>query len=620
MKIGLKIKDQVSYLPKPEYINRNEKDYYDPSEDCPPVLFFKFDETVQSSNSQTIPIFKPRDCEFELTGTPILNETSQNPFTAIIVDLLVPISSKFHRTVKTRQSKVIVCYMDQLKKKDTFQISLANKNKQVLYEFTVKVQYISWNGLDRFIGTDWEGTRESAKKKEFKITSKFRKDAMENDSIFDTFGKGMENYDVFSSHAFNGPKPINSFLFIQPQESNEMYWIRLLEYVIILRKTEIASTFTGSTVEFFKTLDLREQVSILMDMCCSVSVNTTYLTDYILGTDGILEKTDDFSHICFGSGDCEDLSVFTYYSFMTFRTFGYETGYSHEVLKYLHNISTKFEMLLTVAALNHPQAQKRSICLHMCVLLITKKWLLDHVYVLDSNVKKGEIDDGIKLIKEYEEKNGNLNLEILNGTKKESLPNVLFGESTSFIYPYQTEDYVTKGLDKKKEYKRYAGVRRRQYQSKDYIFHERYITTITNYFIKHPAIQVNLPTLWFTYNEKSKRGGLTKGIESWDLYKQNQKDYADIKLIPQAHLADFPQSVGLIENLSTEKLPYTKLFYNETTSYPISIPKSLSGLTVMTMNEDVYPRLVKRIDVRTIVGIMYFEMLPNLKIVMVWFK
>lgn len=644
MKIHFQISDLEDNLPT-EGIPNKKGDCYIYDDEYKSYFLVGFNESVENVELLRIPIDSTQT-EFTFEGDIDPSKKERNAFSCIIVSLYIPILKK-GSVLMTRQGKCIVCYLDELKENKPYVVTLDNRDDEILCEFTFKVTKIEWGETRGILEKDWKIWDEYRNKCKETLRSEslfFRKRAIDAYYHFDKCGQGMEGYDSFCGHQFKTDRATPCYLFFEAGETNEKYWIQLFEYIMLIKMTEYGVKNDDKTKYFF-TLDLFDQCTVLIEMCMTLSINTYYLSDYILKLDGSLVNTDDYSNPCEGSDDCDGLSLYGYYAFTMFRKL-FESGkIKHKALLFLAEYSSKVIPLLTYSCLNRPRKKERSIEFHLTLLFITKKWLLEHfnLDIIEDKTLRGKMSSGIYKISEVEEHMGNLNTKVLVGTNFEEIPTVLFGEGTGWIYPIQTNIYCPELEEKKIFPIKVLGAKKKMYQREDFQWHLRYILNETTFFIDHPYYPVNISSFYFSYSKSSKIQLNVKGVVSDDLYQENINTTFDIELVPQSYFYDFPDCIPEIKNACTDKFRMIPLFINEDGSlkdrckkgeglidmippytktkinFNGTIPKDFKGLSYSIIPSDVYFQYEKELS-KIMVGVKLFKPSPNIFLFIVWYK
>lgn len=560
-----------------------------------------------------------------------------DPFACIVCEFRVPIQKTNGKVVMSRQGKVVVAYIDQIHVEQTHHIIMKNRNSQIMVEFDLKIKaFECWRENSEITR---ETLRTFSRNKQFiqslrewiwedhkKITKKWIHDASRRSSSFKRNAPGMERFDLWSDPSFLGVRPTNSYLFYRISTSNELYWKKLVHYELLCRKTEYDVSPDLDDDKFFDSLSTNDQVAVLVDIHGCVSVNTPYCSDYIVNPeDGSLKSTDEYSNICEGCGDCDDLAANIAFSFLIFQKWGYDAqkkgglGIQSSTLQKLWKFTQYYVCSLTIAALRLPSDDKSpKIDNHVTTLFTLKLWLLNQVDV--RQIEDSETSLNLARIKQTEEAMGNLRTTIKrissDGMREidDPLPVILFGEATGKIYPFDTSVYCPPQILKSQEKSfsrpiRYSTMQGRIYHSKKQQFHLRYFLLITNFFITHPTSPTNLPTLYFSYRPKDNLDPYYvsewKGVTSSDLYKLNKQrreteddDDDDVVLIPQAQFGNFENDVRTIQAISRDKFSFTPcISYNQSNTTKDKYPYETNGRSVNSMIYESYlPQIPKNTE------------------------
>lgn len=560
---------------------------------------------------------------FEQSSSETLPTHMIEPFASVIAELRVPLARDGRPVVMSRQSKAIVTHLDEIDHRmEAKRIVMNNKMHQTIAAFTIYIEshvvsiknvndglFNSNSNLSSYISSYSKSLYSPLRQKIHEIikaeTTEVQQQAYLRTKRFNQYGKGMERYDLFTDHSFWEDRPINAYLFNRFRESSAQYWIRIFEYVMMIRKTEYGLESSVDSTKMYMGLPLREQLAVMTDMFSSVSVSTVYLSDYILDIKtGLLTMTDDFSNVCEGSGDCEDMHLCIYdcaHSFVRFCEKNKGVFDSEPALDSISQHATLYNCCLCLSALNCPSSKPPKMVCHMTALFLHTKWMLNHI---DTNqISDMETIDGLQRIRQVEAASGHLKDRVINKSNpsaSELYTPVLFAEGTGFIYPYQEDDYSPKQYLDKKPRKRqipFPGLKYRKYQSNDWKYHLRYILLITNFFIDYKkAPKVNLPSMYFSYRPQTTNIGNTlsesseRGIESNDLYAENHTPTREIVLIPQVQFSDVKRITFALSRLCMDKFSLTPHYSNSVGSFKHK--EYFSEQSISTKNKSLEGRII----------------------------
>lgn len=423
---------------------------------------------------------------------------------------------------------------------------------------------------------------------------------------------------VFSTYSFHGLSPLSTYLLSnspinitsyndtpddkdnyvnwnkQDQEKpsssqywsvkkGEMFFLRLMAYVMTLRQSELFFNKTKSGDgylgwENWKLLTVNDKLSILMDMISICSGSTMYLSDFSIdkqfvemksgdGKKRIRIGTEDFSVTSEGSGDCEDLATYIYSMFLNICK-----GSEHFALKDIGYLCRFFIPFLCLNCVNAPSMNGMdkdapNVSGHMIMLLVRKKWfyknqseshpmwsnksMIEEINSLHDLLLKtiGEFDkkynghyfqnvpnNGNTLddLYKWESENGNIDdfsdydFDIFDSLNKpDAIRNVYIGEGTAYLRQqslYAIERYdaigkITKKFSSGGGHNRYYDI----FEKNDAFYKQVYIA-FSDYFFIHG---VNIPWIHFTY-ENTKIYGVTHsslitGKPDQDLISNSQK-------------------------------------------------------------------------------------------------
>jgi hypothetical protein len=630
MQISFVIKNIKNLLPKSN--DESKSDMFSLKDD--PYILIGFNEIIQNTQLLKIPLTTQSNQIHTISGDLNFDNLNNNIFSCIITSLYVPILKHRQFLEYSRQGKEIVYYLDEVNKGSGREVLLKTKDGDIMCSFDIVIVSLLMDKMNfmQNIMKTWSTTRKKLKFQLREETEYFKQNCRSKASTFSEFGDNMERFDTFTTHAFGGERPTNSFLFFELQQTNEKYWIQSFEYIMMIKKTELGMSNSEDSVILFEKMSVREQLTVYVDLVSAISVNTTYLSDYILKPDGSLKTTDDHSNIEEGSGDCEDHALSILYNVKMFQKCNDQTktGFTNKALKTIYLLSTLYECGLTLCGLNTSPQKGLTLVCHMAILFLFKPWMLNNLAFgeRDMLIPESNLNDIIMYENDVVSR-AKLSIDV------KSLPIVLFGEGTTFLYPYQTDDYVTTNLDEKdiKTLKLNA-ISRRSYQSKENQYHLRYILFITNFFIEHTVCPVNIPTLYFTYKRKE-RGALIKGVISDDLYLQNHQVSSNILLTPQSHLRKLGDSTQLLKLTSLDKFGFTPLFISDKTDTPLGryehvipqviyneVPKTFKSYNYIITQYKNYNKLksnYEQMKTISIKGVKTVKLTNELIICIIWF-
>lgn len=663
-RVKFTLSNYTNFLPTQTPRHTGKKDHFIVDEErYPQYLRMGLNESYDETNSERIPVKSiPTDSKetdvYEIRGVldskfiipdhyvrdvmnlnpKVKKELQFDPFAGIFIELHVAVKSDEYPTVMPRHSKVMVGYMDQISIQKTFYIKITNQRGNVLSQVQVNIKSIDYSTNESYDpkkkieseSNAMRSVREWIQEEGAKITKEFFRKASNRSYRFKKWGEGMRRFDLFVEPSFMGGRSINSFIYFRISKSNEAFWKRILSFVLSCKKTEYGVDLSVDDEEFFSSLSEHEKGAVLVEVCCSISVNMTYHSDYILTPEGMLLDTDDYSNVCEGSGDCDDLALFILYLFETFRKLGYDLhSMNHEesklngghfkskALESLWELSKKYQCCLSITTLGQPSSKTKSICNHVSTQFLHKKLLID---LVDLRQVDSQTAQNVLLVREYEEKMGNLETSKIVSRKsgeREQYPMVLFGEGTGMIYPYQTDVYFPKEYEKNRQNLskcpiEFRNLRGKMFQSKKFQFHVRYTLLITNFFITHP-IKTNLPTFYFSYRPKDNLDpdyeSEMKGVDSGDLFAYNNTEKLEkmkdrVVLIPQVTFDDLYHAEHIIRVISRDKLAFTPL---------VAFSDNLDDKIVGNQNGVEGRSTIQTKSTSSLNSISYFELISDSK-------
>jgi hypothetical protein len=597
MYVGFRIKNFRSYLPKaPTDVTQLRGDYLVINDQTPPLIEIAFNIAVKNSARIRIPITSkgsPSESsiyyihgeptpKFDLTKF-IEKESKEpviDPFSSIIAELHVGVGSHSHPTVMPRFSKRTIAFIDELQESMSYKVDLKNMKRETLVTFDMEIVSIDWGSVKLPKSSLYPSIRETVRKLKIQENLHFKQEAIRNSHKFrfpngeddDTECEPMMKYDIWMQKAFAEERPLNVFLMVEPEPTNEEHWQQRFEYVMAQKQVEygvLEKYNTNHVIFYMEKMDAREQHAVYAEMMPAVSVNTTYVSDYILELDGTLTPSDDWSNICEACGDCDDSSGATYESTMAFLRCGAELKgqFKNEALAYMWKyMACRYICNLVLSALNRPWLSQDAVCCHLTALFLHKAWQFSHI--AQDMIPDKETRDNLCFLREIEDHRGNLTTTITYKKKTTEQPMMLMGEGTGYIYPYSADDYYPPTQEKwqpriLKDGLVWPYIRKRMYHSKNWKFHMRYIMAFTNYYIEHPELPVNLPSFYFTY-ANGKEPNIQydeRGIDAEHMYLENRTPQKrPIRLVPQVQLIHLENSVEVMRNVAKDKFRHTPFY------------------------------------------------------------
>jgi hypothetical protein len=590
MKLNIRIHNLKVLIPEP-VVNR-DGDYICITEKYPAYLLIGLNEWFSDTEEIRIPL----DCyangsthEFKASLPFESKLYMDNPYVAcLIVSLMIPVASKKGRLSPQRHAKQIVAYIDQMaryKCTGFFPVKLHNIlcPDEYLCKFDVEVVSIicpKLNGeYEKFFrslnSSQCDKQREILRRELEEETKYCKKQLGDISSEWKWLDKGSEECNVEETHNIFGARPMSCFLFMRILPTNERYWLYILDYNIMLKKTEAGVPLDCDSSKFFWELDVFEQNAIMEDMMVTPSVNAIYQKDAALRPNGKLQNgIDDHStNINEGGVDCEDLEEGIDYCSATFQS---SPRFENPILETLRRRSFKYQKVFVSALLNksapgkkpNPQFHATSITLHM-------KLLFDWIQM--DLEKSSELSEEISRLREIEEHAGNLETTEYdpNLKKKVQLPSVFLGEGTSFMYPYDTEFHIPPVAIKEKENRMvfadlngFEGWRRRSYQTKSFKLILRVFSVFTRYFIDHPIYPVNIPSLHFSSRFEGKltmekgvpmRYLMAYNLKSDEIRREVLQGFEPV-LLPSSRLRDLKKSTQIMKLASMDKFSFCPLW------------------------------------------------------------
>lgn len=369
--------------------------------------------------------------------------------------------------------------------------------------------------------------------------------------IFRYWHEGTQNQFVFQDFNILGPRPLCCFLDTRIQATNEAYWLHMYRLVMRLGKADRHERLDTPNLKTWSALTVREQLSVMVDMCIIGANNSTYLSDWVESTSGGRRGAEDFSTTGFNSSDCEDDADFIHYCFRTFRQGG---PYKHYALAKMHKLAQRYECVLALSTVNRPsmghEPSGKSLTAHMTTLFLHKAFLLGRLLPdADHKVQLGALRDA-------ETKAGHMDTKTSGYEHEEELPMVLVGEGTGFLCPH--------GLAGKKPPKLTDCSKTRLYQSKDdnTVFLLYHLVGITNYFLD---AGINIPTVGFSYatHFNPQLGFPEDGFVYGVLYSHMMAAHEFIQILPLTPLPNLKQTRALCTAAARNRLLFPPLWMSE---------------------------------------------------------
>jgi hypothetical protein len=587
---------------------------------------------------------------------------------ALQVSLLVPIASKKYRKCMQRHGKCVIAWVDWLAAgQSKFHVKLHNKwyEDEVLCEFDLEITELEMPRTLKDLCAK-NNSRELRHKlyEEMTAEMKYMRERLNDVTAkLNCLDEEDRRKSLFSSHNFFGERPINNWLYSRLRASNEELWDNWFNTVMLYKRTEMGLDSELSNEDLFWKLSAHEQMVILVDICCLVSVNATYLRDLILRGDGSLdqEKSDDYSdNIQEGGGDCEDLFKEI---LLVLETFMKSSPFKNRALEELRRRVQRYVCLGALADINTAKyGDPVTTGLHITGVLMHKKLLFMLTKVMlsgklshESEIIASRVEDDFYKLREIEEEAGNLETSVVNNHEKQELPLVLMMEGTQFFNPYPiqynppNEETVDKELAFEGwRYRDFLAPHRRNYQSPDYQLLVKYWAFYTNYFIEHPVFPVNLPTFMVSTVRRGEctwdKGIYVEDLLSYNLSERERKklgdDVCDVVIFPSSSLRDLKRSRRAMRYTAMDKFMNCPLVMrngvvesrvqNDTRDVVPNIsaakrkkirefmPKSLKNAYYVTFAPNRIDDFLACVDLKKLVGLKFVEILPHITIYIAW--
>lgn len=527
--------DGIKWIPS---FNNNKDLTYINNDSYPIYLKIGFNELVENGESIDLKIT-------EIHRNIILNgilskDPSKLAFSCLIAYLFVPIydGSQDNKIVYSMQSKTVICYFDQMSKGKS-KIYMKNHFGETLLTFRFELLD---NDFNNSFGNKLENIRKDSLSSYKKIVSIYAENGKNKFEELFNPPKYPYCWVIYDQIGLNESDPVYSFLSNRTIDTNEEYWIQSLDALLKIKKTEYGVYFEDNKI-FFDRLRMSEKLNILADLISFLSVNTNYCYDYVIKQNGSLIMDNMCCSVFEDSGDCEDLTVLSYYCWRSFNSI---KNYKDPILNYLRQIAEYYIYFFTHSWFDDNKNNNYG-CYHACGVLVLKKELYSNII----EVKDKKIEKGLSNIKTHDK--DNLVSSILNNNKLENLPNTVYIECTSFVYNFKVDDKLLK--DSQREHIKKTNFR--IYHSDKNHKVNRYFIGFTTYFIDHVEHPTNIEAFYFV-SSKKENGKYEYGIDYNQFMYSNFHD-GTLKFIPQSKYNNLNDFIDLTKIVTSNRIQYQPL-------------------------------------------------------------
>lgn len=460
--------------------------------------------------------------------------------------------------------------------KSKMKLSFKNKIDENVLNVALNVEEIT---LNKKIGEDDKpyDTKNNFKKMEKTILDYIEKSKENKNKLFTKYPGHSERIVFNRDFEFFSTNYCFGFLDVKIEDTNEEFWENIFYKCMFTYCIEIGMYEHFKEVNYddeyikemdriYKGFNLKQKLGILTYILVLISIRSTYLSDFVFDHYNEKQYVEDFSTICMGSGDCEDLGKYIKVCFEFFTSVNYKNEALEEIKK-LCRYYIVFLWLASVysASLGSYDENNTKLNAHLVCSLISKGWMFDGDDI--ENVSCGKIllnplykkenkiiYENLKKIKEYEEKNGWLTVSINN----EKLSTNLMLEGTGLFSPFgdknllKKEYKITDNLLKNGKYKGfYISTSAKIYYTPndEKSFYRNLHVGITDFFINHHKYPTNIPKVTLSY-QSTLKNGFIYGASYKDITLGNEK----IIFIADVPLLNFENDMFLSNSRSMNKL------------------------------------------------------------------
>ncbi len=588
VKARIEFKFEDLHVSIPHVDSNTKQDHVIHTEQHPAYLLIGFNRWFRNSENIQIPLNKQslKDMEsftFVLEGElPSSDQKEMKRYFlgSIIASLMVNVKSKWNRITPQRQSKSHVAFLDEIiqQKHSHYTVKMTNKfiPENVFCSFTIRIVSCNIEVVEA-ISPYMIEPKQCMQNRQDNIEnlkcemSNWCKYAVETEKLFRYFAPGTLKTQIYMYPSYFGPQPTHNYLNFRFSRSNEEWWIYTFETIMLRVKTAQSLSLHTDSIKLFWSFDVWIQMAILFFMCMSVSNGLTYIPDGILLADGILRdeygswNIDDWSeNPNEGGDDCDGLAKMIAFLLAMFQK--YAGKFNHPVLEELRKRLQRYICFLSFALINRAGSPNSE---ELTPHLTTVSMLKAHAFnAIDLSVSSQIYDsfefDELKVkfekLVEYEQAMGNCDMYVMNGTRKDHLPPVIFGEGTQILYTYPTDvhSYISEAIEKWINYDDFTlhqtyGMKHDIYQCTESPFIDRFLLMFSEFFTKHPKFPCNISTL---HCSTMLNGEVTfeKGVKASEVFDGNS-----LVLFPQTRLRDLEHSNELLDCLSYDYFPFCPL-------------------------------------------------------------
>ncbi len=486
----------------------------------------------------------------QLTSDSYIIESKQSKeslkWCGLLCELLIPIQPSKQIHGYQIHGKELIGYLDELHYKTGVFICFHERGvpSNKYGSFTCNFHILSENlPLEM---KEWPAQRKKILKEMQCLGELYKKNALKWNHI--NFGNTQnEKYESVSYPSFFGERPIHSYLYIRPRDSNEKYWLSQLGLSILVTQTyQQLKKRNINHDEYFFSISDKLKHSIVVRMFTMNANSCQYAFDFRLDKNGklTLRKADYYSsNTNEGLGDCDDGFSNVDHIIQSFLDFKGE--FDSKDLRWIRSFLQQFIITLTYANTQvNDETKEQSY--HAVCTLVSKRFAFSHLQIIKSQVDHLDV-----LLEKLEE----LEKQELATEFEGEVPNILVFESITDLYPYPLETLnespVLCTKFKEKPIDECACL---EFASKETPFIGQLFLFVTTYFLDRG---INLPALHVGTSGSKEKGRLLS-----DFYLKEDS----IVLIPQAQYntqKNTKEIVQILRNASIDHFPYYSFIIDE---------------------------------------------------------
>lgn len=488
-----------------------------PTKDKIPELIFGFNECVDDVSNDFPNIVKIKlndSSEYHMSG--VVNNLNDIKDSCLYLEFYTPQLDDDKCLVYHRESECVFEYLSDIKIGD-YILNIKNRFDETFCIIVIKILSVELPNIIKNYKNDKLEKEElfyKISKYQRKYEEKMKQFIENTFQIY--FDETSDMYVYNSSISHKGKIPFYEYSNFRIPKTNADYWELLLKRCLLLKCKTEKDEFKNID-DFWKSLNLNDQIDVAMNMWMLPSICTYYLSDYtqLVTPDKngrTVEHTEDYCRIygCW-SGDCEDLGQNAILSKEIFDNCHFDNK-NNRILKYLQNISKKTILMFLFAGASAKSANSKKggeeLGMHMLTILVNKSKFAERI---DSTF--GDVKGSISEL--FENESG----DVLNGLKHETIPDFFIGEATNWMKGFPSDEPTNK-LDGVKE----EGIKEKTFMSlRKPSFYVYAFQVFTNYFIDH---NINVQSFIISYKrdyndkviENSRSDSNIYGIQFKDLF------------------------------------------------------------------------------------------------------